>query len=296
MRGNHIESLEHSMDAAREPRASGYEAFYREFDSPLMQQIRREAYGEDIGQHSWVGADEVRRDIGSLELSPSSRLVDLGCGPCGPLTFILATVGCAGTGVELSSSALLAGRARAASLGVEARLSVREADLNEALPFDSSSFDAAISLDVVLHLRDRSKFFHEVRRLLRPGGRFLFTDAGVVTGSISNEEARDRSVYGYTQFVAAGWNEGLLESAGFRLIATENRTTSALRNAGGRLSAMRAHRAELERVSSAAEFEKQRSYLETVVELSRRGAVSRVMYLAEAHPAFVRAASSGLEA
>ncbi|HEY7698033.1 MAG TPA: methyltransferase domain-containing protein, partial [Vicinamibacteria bacterium] len=242
-------------------------------------------YGEDIGQHSWVGADEVRGDIGRLELSPSSRLIDLGCGPCGPLTFILANVGCAGTGVELSPSALRAGRARAASLGVEALLSVREADLNESLPFDSSSFDAAMSLDVVLHLRDRARFFDEVRRLLRPGGRFLFSDAGVVTGFVSNEEVRDRSVYGYTQFVALGWNERLLESAGFRLITSENRTTSALGNALGRLAAMRAHRAELERVSSAADFEKQQSYLETVIELSQRGAVSRVMYLAEVHPA-----------
>src|SRR5207249_5010685 len=100
----------------------GYESFYREFDSPLMRQIRREAYGEDIGQHSWVGTDEVRADIDGLNLSPSSRLVDLGCGPCGPLTFILATVGCSGTGVELSPSALRLGRTRAASLGIEALL------------------------------------------------------------------------------------------------------------------------------------------------------------------------------
>jgi hypothetical protein len=42
-----------------------------------------------------------------------------------------------------------------------------------------------------------------------------------------------------------------------------------------------AHRAELERVTGAAGFESQRDYLETVAELSRRRAVSRVMYLAE---------------
>ena len=51
------------MDTSKESRADGYESFYREFDSPLMRQIRREAYGEDIGQHSWVGADELRGDI-----------------------------------------------------------------------------------------------------------------------------------------------------------------------------------------------------------------------------------------
>lgn len=264
-------------------RADGYESFYREFDSPLMRQLRREAYGEDIGQHSWVGADEVRGHIDLLKLSRSSRFVDLGCGPCGPLTFVLAAVGCRGTGVEVSPSALRVGRARATSLGVDALLSVLEADLSEPLPFEADSFDAAMSLDVVLHLRDRSKLFHEVARLLRPGGRFLFTDAGVITGSISNEEVHKRSVYGYTQFVAPGWNEGLLASAGLQLIETQNRTTSVLKNASGRLAAMRAHRDEFERVSTTADFERQQDYLETVVKLSRRGGVSRMMYLAEVH-------------
>jgi SAM-dependent methyltransferase len=271
------------MDTSQESPADGYESFYREFDSSLMRQLRLEAYGEDIGQHSWVSAEELREDIQRLKLSPSSRFLDLGCGPCGPLTFILANVGCHGTGVEISPSALQAGCKRAASLGIEASLSVHVADLNEPLPFEPRSFDAAVSLDVVLHLRDRLKLFHEVARLLPPGGRFLFTDAGVVTGSVSNEEVRKRSAHGYTQFVAAGWNAGLLESAGFRLIETENRTKSVLRNASGRLAAMQAHRAELGEVLSAADFASQQDYLKTVVELSRRGAVSRFMYLAEAH-------------
>jgi cyclopropane fatty-acyl-phospholipid synthase-like methyltransferase len=271
------------MGASKKLRAEGYESFYREFDSPLMRQLRREAYGEDIGQHSWVGAEELREDIQRLKLSPSSRLLDLGCGPCGPLTFILATVGCQGTGVDLSPSALQVGRVRAASLGIDASLSVQEADLNEPLSFGPRSFDAAISLDVVLHLRDREKFFDEVARLLPPGARFLVTDAGVVTGSVSNEEVRKRSAQGYTQFVAAGWNEELLESAGFRLIETENRTMSVLKNASGRLAAMQAHRTELDQVLGSTDFERQQDYLETIVELSRRRAVSRIMYLTEVH-------------
>jgi SAM-dependent methyltransferase len=259
----------------------GYDSLYREFDSPLMRRIRREAYGEDIGQHSWVGADELRADIVRLDLSPSSRLIDLGCGPCGPLTFMLASVGCQGTGVDLSPSALHAGRSRAGSLGIEALLSVHVGDLNEPLPFDRCSFDAAMSLDTVLHLFDRSKLFHQVANVLSPGGKFLFTDAGVVTGAITDDEVRNRSVHGYTQFVAAGWNEKLLDAAGFRLLETEDRTQSVIRNASGRLTAMQAHRAELEQLSGAADVESQRAYLETVLALSRRGALSRVMYLAE---------------
>ena len=97
--------------------ADQYEAFYREFDSPLMRQLRREAYGEDIGQYSWVGADELRRDAQRLGLTPTSRLLDLGSGPCGPLTFLLATVGCAGVGLELSPAAIQVGYTRATALG-----------------------------------------------------------------------------------------------------------------------------------------------------------------------------------
>ena len=107
------------MDIPKQSRTDRYESYYREFDSPLMQKIRRETFGEDIGLHDWGSAQEMRADIARLNVSSSSRIVDLGCGPCGPLTFILATVGCRGTGIELSPSALRAGQARARSLGVE---------------------------------------------------------------------------------------------------------------------------------------------------------------------------------
>lgn len=269
------------MSSPTDSNAQSYDSFYKEFDSPLMRRLRAEAYGEDIGQHSWVTAEELRGDLSRLRLSPSSRFLDLGCGPCGPLTFVLASIGCRATGTEVSAEALAAGRARATALRVDHLLTLRETDLNESIPFPSGSFDAAMSLDVVLHLRERAVMFHEVARALNPGGRFLFTDAGVVTGSISDEEVRRRSVHGYTQFAAPGFNERMLERAGFRLLETEDRTAGALTNATGRLAARLAHRTELERLEGASGFERQQQYLETVIEISRRGAVSRMMYLAE---------------
>ena len=194
--------------------ADQHEPFYREFDSPLMRQIRLEAYGEDIGQHSWVSADELRRDAQRLGLSASSRLLEL-------------------------------------------------------------------AVDVVLHLRDRQSLFREVSKLLRPEGRFLFTDAGVITGAVSNDELQRRSFHGYTQFVPIGWNERLLETVGLRLLESEDRTASVFRNASGKLAANRNHGEELERVAGVASFQSQDEYLTTVAELARRGAVSRIVYLTE---------------
>ncbi len=264
-----------------DPQSQGYDSPYEEFDSPLKRQLRREAYGEDIGQHSWVTADELQEDVSRLMLSRASRFLDLGCGPGGPLTYVVGQVGCQGCGIDVSAKAIAAGRERVASLGLEGLVSLREADLNQPMPYADGSFDGVISLDVILHLRDRLSAFREIARVLTPAGKFLFTDAGVLTGAISDQEVRLRAIHGHTQFAPPGFNENMLELAGFRLIDSKDRTASLLKSAAGRLKARLSHREELERIEGGSYFERQQRYLETVIELSQRGAVSRWMYLAQ---------------
>jgi SAM-dependent methyltransferase len=249
-----------------------------------MRALRLEAYGEDIGQHSWVTADDLRGDAARLRAAGPTALVDLGCGPCGPLTFLMKATGCSGIGLELSGAALVAARRRAESMGLADRLKVHEADLDYALPIDTDSVEAAIALDVVLHLRDRSRMFAEVARILVDGGRFLFTDAGVVTGVISSEEVAMRSAHALTQFSAAGFNERMLSEAGLELLETEDRTPGLLSNARGRFDARSRHRGELEQLEGSEGFLQYQRYLQTIISLSERGALSRIMYLAEVRP------------
>jgi cyclopropane fatty-acyl-phospholipid synthase-like methyltransferase len=259
----------------------GYQSLYENFDSPLMSQLRQEAYGEDIGQHSWVTAEDLRSDAPRLKLTPAAQLLDLGCGPCGPLTFLMKTTGCTGIGLDSSAAALSAGRRRAQSLGLDDRLTVCETDLDSALPIATATVNAAISLDVVLHLRDRLRTFTEIARVLMEGGRFLYTDAAVVTGAISSEEVAIRSVHSFTQFCAPGFNERTLEEAGLALLQTEDRTHGVLSNARGRLEARLRHQAELEQLEGVEGFARYQGYLQSIVSLSQKGALSRVMYLVE---------------
>jgi hypothetical protein len=37
-----------------------YDATYSHFDEPVLARVRREAFGEDIGQNSWLTTDECR--------------------------------------------------------------------------------------------------------------------------------------------------------------------------------------------------------------------------------------------
>ena len=263
--------------------SQGYDRIYGEFDSPDMRRVRAEAYDEDIGQHSWVTANELRRDVGRLGLQSKHHLLDLGCGPCGPLTFVVRSIECRATGVDVSGDAVVLGQRRAASLDVDHLATIRHADLDDRLAFDDGSFDAAMSLDVVLHLGDRRALFREVARVLKPRSKLLFTDAGVLAGTISNAEAAARGTHGPTYFVAPGFNERALDEAGFRLLETEDRTNGVAEIAAGRLRARLAQREAFERSEGSAPFADHVRYLETVVALSQRRALTRIMYLAESH-------------
>ena len=278
------EGFARSMNTT-EPERKGYDSCYESFNSPLQKQLRREAYGQDIGQHSWVTADELEQDIPRLGLSRTSRLLDLGCGPGGPLAFIAKLVGCQGSGTDISAHAIAAARVRIASLGLGELITLQVADLRDPIPHASGSFDAVMSMDVVLHLPDRTGFVREVARVLVPGGRFLFTDAGIITGAISDEGVRLRAVHGRNHLVPAGFNERILELAGLRLLESHDRTQSLLKNARGRLTARLGHRAELEKLEGSTAFEREQRYLETVINLSERGSLSRMAYLAESRVA-----------
>lgn len=46
----------------------------------------------------------------------------------------------------------------------------------EKIPYADNSFDIAWSQDAILHSSDRTTVFQEVKRVLKPGGEFIFTD------------------------------------------------------------------------------------------------------------------------
>lgn len=260
----------------------GYDRLYADFDSDVMRRVRAEAYGEDVGQHSWVTAKELDAAIDALALTPSSRLLDVGCGPGGPLTYIASRCRCSAVGMDLSSDAIAAARRRIAELNLEELVSVMPGNADDRLPFPDGSFDAVMAIDVVLHLRNRQDLLREVARVLTARGRLWFTDAGVVTGAVSNEEIGFRSIHGLTQFAPPGFNERAIEQAGLTLLQTDDRTEDLLANAVGRIEARLRHRAEVIRVEGMEQFERQLRYLETVVALAKRGGVSRFAYVAAA--------------
>jgi hypothetical protein len=56
---------------------------YARIDSELAAEIRREAFGEDIGQESWRSAAEQTEIATLLGLGVDSRVLDVACGAGG---------------------------------------------------------------------------------------------------------------------------------------------------------------------------------------------------------------------
>jgi len=103
---------------------------------------------------------------GTLEwLAPEvgERILDLGCGD-GQLTERIASAGASVAGIDASPNMVAAARAR----GIAA-----EEGSAESLPFPDQSFDAVFSNAVLHWVRGQDAMMTEVRRVLRPAGRFV---------------------------------------------------------------------------------------------------------------------------
>ena len=91
------------------------------------------------------------------------RILDLGCGD-GQLTQRIAATGAIVTAIDASSEMIAAARAR----GIAA-----DEGPAELLPYPDRTFDAVFSNAVLHWVRGQDEMMTQVRRVLRPGGRFV---------------------------------------------------------------------------------------------------------------------------
>jgi len=98
-----------------------------------------------------------------LNAQAGERILDLGCGD-GQLTQRIAATGARVVGVDASAQMVAAARSR----GVLA-----DEGNAEALPYPEKSFDAVFSNAALHWVRDHDAMIKQVRRVLKPGGRFV---------------------------------------------------------------------------------------------------------------------------
>lgn len=257
-----------------------YGKTYSKFTVDVREQMRREAYGEDIGQNSWLLADAYRRYLGWLALEPASHALDVACGAGGPALFLARTCGCQVQGMDIQEAAIVAANQMAREADLSSRARFRQGDAGQPLPFADESFDALLCIDAINHLPNRPGVLAEWRRVLKLGGLLLFTDPAIITGCVSNEELAIRSSNGYFLFTPPGEDERLLDVAGFALLRREESTDDVALLAQRRFDAREARREALLALEGQDAYEGMQRFLTVAGMLARERRLWRTVFLA----------------
>lgn len=257
-----------------------YTTNYSKLGEAVTARVREEAFGEDIGQNSWLTADEYRLFCGWLGVGPGSHALDVGCGSGGPALYLARTTGAQVTGVDINAHGVAAANAQAREQRLGARARFQQVDASQPLPFPDANFDALICIDAINHLPDRLGVLREWRRVLKANGLLLFTDPITITGLLSNEEVAVRSSIGFFLFAPPDADARLIKEAGLRLErqedVTENMAVVSLRRHDARANA----RDDLLLLEGEEQYGGQQRFLAMVHLLARERRLSRYAYLA----------------
>ena len=258
-----------------------FDSTYSHFTRQVLETIREETFGQDIGQNSWTTVDEYDRFLSWLDLRPEHHVLEIASGSGGPGLYVAKRTGCSVTGIDANEAGVATATQSAADSNQADRVTFTVANANSRLPFDDDSFDAILCIDSMNHFPDRLKVFQEWHRILRPGRRAVFTDPVVITGPVTNDELALRSSIGLFLFVPIGLNEQLIEAAGLRLVKQEDVTANAATVSGRWHGSRERHKNALIKIEGQERFAGLQQFFAAVNRLTTERRLSRIVYLVE---------------
>jgi cyclopropane fatty-acyl-phospholipid synthase-like methyltransferase len=257
-----------------------YNSTYGNFQEQVLAEVRRETYGEDIGQNSWITTNEYDTFYSWLNLAAGDHVLEIASGSGGPALYLAKKFKIRITGIDINEEGIKTANQAAANAKItDAKFQL--ADVNQQLPFDGETFDAVMCIDSMNHFRDRLGYLKEWHRVLKTGKHALFTDPVVITGPVSNEELAARSNIGFFLFVPLEVTINLINEAGFKLIRCEDVTGNIELTSGRWHDSRQKHRDNLIKIEGEERFEGLQKFFSTVHRLTSERRLSRFVFLAE---------------
>jgi tocopherol O-methyltransferase len=143
-----------------------------------LRRHRRLHYGYFDEEHRSLGAALENLDrvlTRAVGVGPDERVIDAGCGVGGSAIFMAKELQAVVTAVNISDAQLAYAADAARQEGLSGRIRFHKADMTDTgLP--DGSFDVFYAVDSVGHVEDLDAVFSEASRLLRPGGRLVYTE------------------------------------------------------------------------------------------------------------------------
>jgi ubiquinone/menaquinone biosynthesis C-methylase UbiE len=108
---------------------------------------------------------------GQMNLNADSRVLDIGSGLGGPARTLAETYGGRVTGIDLTQTFCDAAIAMSDWVGLGKLTSFKQGDATN-LPFDSKTFDAAMTIHVAMNIAAKDKMYLEARRVVKSCTRY----------------------------------------------------------------------------------------------------------------------------
>lgn len=109
------------------------------------------------------------------QVSKNDSILDAGCGVGGSSIFLAKTYGCNVKGITLSSRQVKTATEFSTNNKVHHLAQFEEMDYTKTR-FPDNHFDVVWAIESMQTATDKSLFFKEMQRVLKPGGRLLFAD------------------------------------------------------------------------------------------------------------------------
>jgi ubiquinone/menaquinone biosynthesis C-methylase UbiE len=155
-----------------------FEQTYSGSQSAVAERVWRAVYGPEypagVEPTSFISASELARIAEETQVGDGDVIVDLGCGRGGPGLWVTAATGASLIGVDVAPSGLADARRRADAMRFSSRADFRKGSF-ESTGLRESVADAVMSVDALMFTPDKAAAFAELRRVIRDGGRLVFT-------------------------------------------------------------------------------------------------------------------------
>lgn len=169
--------------------------------------------------------------VDTIDLAPHEHLLDIGCGTGGPAVRLAERTGARVTGINVSKSQLARCQDRLTTQGHAVQGLAERVDFAYGnamrLDYADGAFDAAWSIDCIPHLSDRPAGLAEALRVLRPGGRLLFTEFTLRGSPTAEELAAYTRMWSCPPLTSFATLADELHQTGFHLESVRDMTANA---------------------------------------------------------------------